>query len=213
VSSPTALDASGSHLADVRSLLEHHPASKLTGPGRPVAAPGIDPLLRACVSLCYTAWEVYVEEALRETVEDLLGRLKADDLPPALREWVSTAAKSDPWSFAGTGWKQVIRDQLTRRIDGVGGKYGFNTASPDNVIALYKQVLGFEPLTAISWQSYANDKVLSSLGDLVSLRGEIVHRGTTPGGLDIQAVRDWIAFVERVCDKFDIRMVAFRASL
>lgn len=212
MTSSTALEASGSHIADVRSLLEHHPASKLTGPGRPVAAPGIDPLLRACVSLCYTAWEVYVEEALRETVEDLLGRLDADELPSKLRDWVGGVAKSDPWLFAGTGWKQVIRDELSRRIDGVGGKSGFNTASPDNVIALYKSVLGFEPLTAVSWQAYGNDKVLSSLGDLVSLRGEIVHKGTTPGGLDIQGVRDWVAFVERLCQKFDARMASYRAT-
>lgn len=199
----SALAASDVLLEDVRSLMENHPASKLTGPGRPAAAPGVDPLLRAGVSLCYTEWEVYVEEALRETVS---GLLKGDDhrvLPTSLREWVMAKAKSDPWAFAGGGWKSVVTAELDKRLDGNSGKFGFNTASPDGVIKLYKEVLGFEPLTGVSWQRYSNDKVLADIGTLVEVRGEIVHRGTTPGALDINGVRTWANFVERLCAKFD----------
>lgn len=209
----TALEASDILLEDVRSLLEHHPASKLTGPGRPASAPGIDPLLRACVSLCYTAWEVYVEEALRESVADLVNRDDPRRLPESLREWVTAKAKSDPWAFAGGGWKLVAEAELDRRLDGSGGKYGFNTASPNGVIKLYKEVLGFEPLTKVSWQSYANDKVLAEVGKLVEVRGEIVHRGTTPGALDFNGVRAWIKFVERLCQKFDARLKEFRLNV
>lgn len=207
---PSALSASDSLLGDVRSLLEHHPASKLTGPGRPRSAPGVDPLLRACVALCYTAWEVYVEEALRETVEDMLTEHEPDQLPSALRKWAADNAKADPWAFAGDGWVDEVRDQLTRRLDGSGGKYGFNTASPDGVINLYKQVLGFEPLTKVSWQGYNNSKVLADIGSLVEVRGEIVHKGTTPGDLNISGVRNWVTFVERLCMKFDAKLVEFR---
>lgn len=206
----TALAASDALLEDVRSLLEHHPASKQSGPGRPAVAPGVDPLLRACVALCYTAWEVYVEEALRETVRDLLNRDKPREIPVSLRDWVTAKAKSDPWAFAGEGWKMVVLAELDRRLDGSGGKFGFNTASPDGVIKLYKEVLGFEPLTSVSWQRYANDKVLADVGTLVEVRGEIVHRGTTPGTLDINGVRTWIAFVERLCAKFDTRLCEWR---
>jgi len=206
----TALEASDSLLEDVRSLLEHHPASKLTGPGRPEAVPGVDPLLRACVALCYTAWEVYVEEALRETVEDLLNRHEAQTLPQALRDWVAGNAKTDPWAFAGDGWVDEVRNQLARRLDGNGGKYGFNTASTDGVITLYKQVLGYEPLTKVSWQGYSNSKVMRDIGTLVEVRGEIVHKGSTPGALNINGVRTWVAFVERLCRKFDSLLVKFR---
>ena len=206
----TALEASDALLEDVRSLLEHHPASKLSGPGRPVSAPGVDPLLRACVSLCYTAWEVYVEEALRETVADLLNRDDPQDLPISLRDWAAAKAKSDPWAFAGEGWKLVVATELEKRLDGSGGRSGFNTASPDGVIKLYKEVLGFEPLTIVSWQGYANHKVLADVEKLVEVRGEVVHRGTTSGVLDFRGVRNWIAFVERLCAKFDSRLVDFR---
>lgn len=209
----SALEASDLLLEDVRSLLEHHPASKLTGPGRPASAPGIDPLLRACVSLCYTAWEVYVEEALRESVADLLSRDDPLTLPISLRQWVASKAKSDPWAFAGGGWKSVVTAELDKRIDGSGGKFGFNTASPDGVIKLYMEVLGFEPLTSVSWQRYANDKVLADVGMLVEVRGEIVHRGTTPGALDFNGVRTWVNFVERLCKKFDARLMEFRGGL
>lgn len=209
----TALAASDALLEDVRSLLEHHPASKLLGPGRPAAAPGVDPLMRACVSLCYTAWEVYVEEALRETVADLSSRDDPQRLPSSLRDWVTAKAKSDPWAFAGDGWKSVVADELDKRLDGSGGKFGFNTASPDGVIKLYKEVLGFEPLTSVSWQGYANDKVLADVGKLVDVRGEIVHRGTTPSALDFNGVRAWITFVERLCKKFDERLVKFRTGI
>lgn len=209
----TALEASDALLEDVRSLLEHHPASKLQGPGRPASAPGVDPLLRACVSLCYTAWEVYVEEALRETVADLLSRDDPQGLPSSLRDWVTAKAKTDPWAFAGDGWKSVVAAELDKRLDGSGGKFGFNTASPDGVIKLYKEVLGYEPLTIVSWQGYANDKVLADIGTLVEVRGEIVHRGTTPGVLDFKGVRTWRAFIERLCTKFDARLVEFRFNV
>lgn len=209
----TALEASDALLEDVRSLLEHHPASKLSGPGRPALAPGVDPLLRACVSLCYTAWEVYVEEALRETVADLVSRDDPQGLPISLRDWVAAKAKSDPWAFAGGGWKSTVAAELDKRLDGSGGKFGFNTASPDGVIKLYREVLGFEPLTSVSWQRYSNDKVLADVGTLVEVRGEIVHRGTTPGKLDFNGVRAWIAFIERLCAKFDARLVEFRTGI
>jgi hypothetical protein len=209
----SALQASSGLLDDVRSLLEHHPASKLTGPGRPASAPGVDPLLRSCVALCYTAWEVYVEEALRETVDHLLDHLDAGGLPEALRKWVASNGEANPWLFAGEGWKAEARARVSRRLDGDGGKYGFNTASPDGVIALYMQVLGYEPLTSVSWQRQSNTKVLAAIGDLVKVRGEIVHRGSTPGALDIAGVRNWISFVDRLCGKFDGFLVEFRSGM
>lgn len=209
----SALNASAALLEDVRSLLEHHPASKLDGPGRPASVPGTEPLLRACVALCYTSWEVYVEEALRETIEDLLSRNDAQALPTSLRDWVATSAKSDPWAFAGDGWRNVAMEQLVRRFDGKGGKSGFNTANPDGVIDLYNRVLGFEPLTRVSWQGYGNDKVMADIDSLVKIRGEIVHRGSTPGALNIGGVRIWVTFVERLCQRFDALLVEFRSGI
>lgn len=211
--SMSALEASDALLNDVRSLLEHHPASKLSGPGRPLSAPGIDPLLRACISLCYTAWEVYVEEALRETVAYFLEGGDPAQLPDSLRLWVADKAKSDPWRFAGTGWASIVADEIDRRLDGNGGKFGFNSANPDAIIKLYREVLGFEPLTSVSWQRYSNDKILKDIGTLVAVRGEIVHRGTTPVHVDFNSVKGWIDFVERLCAKFDARLVEFRFNV
>lgn len=100
----TALKTAAKLLSDVDSLLDLHPASKDHKAGTSTAL-GYGPLLRSGVALCYTAWEVYVEEALVETVEWLLENLEPQELPKAMREWVAKD-RPDPWLFVGgvNGW-------------------------------------------------------------------------------------------------------------
>lgn len=208
----SALELSKGMIEDVHSLLHHHPASKQEGRGRPETVPGIRPLLRACIALCYTAWEVYVEEALRETVEYLIESRDPDDLPTSLQNWVTKEASNDPWAFTGERWKDEVRNRVALRLDGTGGKGGFNAANPDNVDKLYAQILGIEPLKSVSWQNFKNEDVLKTVALLVSVRGEIVHRGTTRGDVDINGVRDWVNFIERLCTQFERKLDAYRTG-
>lgn len=212
MSAVPALNAARSLLGDVGSLLDHHPAQKDPKPGKP-SGPGYGPLLRAGTALCYTAWEVYVEEALLETVQWLLDNKSAEDLPPSLRSWVAEQS-GDPWAFVGDSWRSAVLQLVRSRLEGDGqGRYGFNTASVANVEALYNNILGFSPLREIRWQKKANPSVRKDISTLVEVRGEIVHRGTTPGVLSLRGVRAWAGFVRRLTEKFDERLVEFRFAI
>src|SRR5690625_3002557 len=116
VSQPPALDAARSLLEDVASLLDHHPAQKDPKPGKP-PGPGYGPLLRAGTALCYTAWEVYVEEALLESVSWLLDNRSPEDLPEALRTWVA-GQNGDPWAFVGDSWRAAVLGLVRSRLEG-----------------------------------------------------------------------------------------------
>ena len=208
----SALEAAANLLSDVDSLLENHPASKGPKPGKP-AGPGYGPLLRSGTALCYTAWEVYVEEALIETVEWLLENLQPQELPQAMRDWVAKES-SDPWAFVGDSWRSEVLRLVRNRVEGdAQGRRGFNTASVHNVKSLYREILGFDPLQGIRWQNKSNTAVRADIALLVQVRGEIVHKGTTPGALNLGGVRGWADFVRRLTEKFDGCLVEFRSGL
>ncbi|WP_433563207.1 hypothetical protein ACQP1O_38400 [Nocardia sp. CA-151230] len=207
-----AFARAGQVLADVASLLDHHPAQSDPKRGRPAGA-GYGHLLRSSVALCYTAWEVYVEEALVETVQLLVADGEPDELPVAFRTWVAEL-KPSPWTFVGDAWRYQVVELVRERIEGDDtGRYGFNTASVGKVTGLYKEVLGYSPLQDIKWQSKSNAAVRRDISLLVQVRGEIVHKGTTPGSLNLKGVRDWSSFVGRLCEKFDEQLGQFRADV
>lgn len=211
-----ALEASKRLLEDVNSLLENHPASKQVRPGRPSAGVGVDPLLRSCVALCYAAWEVYVEEALHGAVEHLLNNLDAQSLPSSLRNWIASEyGKNDPWNFAGEGWKAETRNLIGLRLYGKDGQNGFNSANAKAVKKLYGDILGYEPLSEISWQSMSNDRVVREIEALVYERGAIVHTGVSVSGekakgkLSFKTVSSRVLFIERLCEDFNRKLVDF----
>lgn len=114
------------------SPLDHHPAQKDPKPGKP-AGPGYGPLLRAGTALCYTAWEVYVEESLLETVQWFVGNSSPADLPEALRTWVA-GQTGDPWTFVGESWRDAVIALVRARLEGDDAcRFGFNTASVPKV--------------------------------------------------------------------------------
>ncbi|MFE3003195.1 hypothetical protein ACFXG4_50710 [Nocardia sp. NPDC059246] len=204
-----ALDAAKALLSDVDSLLDHHPNNKDPKPGRPAGA-GYGPLLRSCVALCYTAWEVYVEESLLESVRYFVRHGSPEELPEALQQWV-VGLKPSPWAFVGEAWGDTVIQLAEARIYGdAQGRYGFNTASVSNVESLFNEVLGYSPLYGIRWQKKTNTAVRKDISELVRIRGEIVHRGTTPGSLNLSGVRSWASFVSRLCERVDEQLVAFR---
>ncbi|MCB6401424.1 HEPN domain-containing protein [Schaalia odontolytica] len=208
----TALKTAAELLSDVDSLLDLHPASKDHKSGTSTAL-GYGPLLRSGVALCYTAWEVYVEEALVETVEWLLENLEPQELPKAMREWVAKD-RPDPWLFVGDSWRAESLRRVRAHIEGDDeGRYGFNAASVGKVIRLYTDILGFDPLSSVTWQNKTNAAVKNGVADLFAIRGEIVHKGATPGHLNLGGARGWVDFVRRLTEKFDACLVEFRTGL
>lgn len=208
----SALEAARSLLNDVEILLSHHPATEDPRRGRP-AGPSYGPLLRASTALCYTAWEVYVEEALVETVDWLVANRSPREFPKALREWI-VANIADPWDLVDAAWHDKVHDAVRDRVDGDDeGRFGFNTANVSNVESLYQELFGVSPLREVSWQGKANREVRKDVARLVKIRGQIVHRGSTPGTLDLAGAKAWASFVRRLIEKFDDRLAVFREGV
>jgi hypothetical protein len=164
------------------------------------------------VALCYTAWEVYVEEALIETAQYFIENRQPGDFPEKLRQWIAIQ-KPDPWDFVGDGWKGQVLALVRLRVEGDGvGHFGLNTASVGNVDSLFYEVIGYSPIQEVNWKKQANRTVKENISQLVSIRGEIVHKGRTPESLSLAKVRNRKTFVDRLCSKFDERLVAYRTG-
>ena len=199
---PPALTALATLLDDVDSLLRKHPKATKPGRGRPNSDEG--PLKRACVALCYTAWEVYVEDSLIWVAERAARLPTPDHLPDPMRSFLQGNVK-DPWQLAGHGWRQALIEAVTARTRGSGdrGSGGLNTAGPGQVTELHKDVLGESLLAKCRWQGKTNPSIRRDLAQLVSIRGAIVHRGETPGSLSLGGVRDWRNFIKRTGEHLD----------
>ncbi|MEV4281482.1 HEPN domain-containing protein [Actinoplanes xinjiangensis] len=185
---------------DVNILLELHSGSGV--PGRPAGNNG--PLLRSALVLLVTAWENYVEQVLIEAVDHVMPNIAADPalLSPYLRDAVAKKAKDSPWAVIGDGWLEVARKRLDYEID------AFNNAASKQVNELVKQVLGIEDiLDSVSWQGVGPAKAQSDLTELVNdIRGEIVHKGTTPGDLGLPGVRSWKRYTANLVKNFDVAL-------
>lgn len=183
--------------SDVAVLIGLHSGSG--APGRPAGNNG--PLLRSALVLLVTAWENYVEQVLREAVNHVTPRIKAEPalLSPFLRNAVAHKAKDSVWAVVGDGWLTVASRRLEHEIS------AFNNAASRQVNELVEQILGVENiLDSVSWQAVGPAKAQADLTELVNdIRGEIVHRGTTPMTLGLPDVRAWRNYMANLVKNFD----------
>ncbi|MEV4211172.1 HEPN domain-containing protein [Micromonospora sp. NPDC049662] len=182
---------------DVNALLTLH--SGAGSPGRPKGNNG--PLLRSALVVLVTAWENYVEQVLSEAIDHVIPTIAADPtlLSPLLEEAVANKAAKSVWAVIGDGWLDVARKRVSHEI------YTLNNAASRQVNDLVKKVLGIENiLDAVNWQQYDAAKAQVELTSLVNdIRGEIVHRGTTPGSLHLAGVESWRSFMNNLVCCFD----------
>jgi hypothetical protein len=186
----------GSLTQDVQNLITLHPSTEGT-PGRPAGDTG--PLLRSAVVLLHTAWENYVERVAVEGLDFLLGQIGSDHtkLHPALEQ--KLAALKNPWALAGTGWQAEARNAVGREVGRL------NTPNVENTEKLLDLAIGLpDALHGISWPKMAKAKVLANVDEFVhDIRGEIVHKGTTPGPLHKGGVKSWINFFDGLVSRLD----------
>lgn len=188
-------------MRDVRNLVTLHPTSEGT-PGRPRGDMG--PLLRSTVVLLHTAWENYVEQVALEGLDFVLREIDQDHskLSHAMRK--KLAEMKNPWSLAGVLWQSEARQVLSREA----GK--LNTPSVANTEALLELAFGLsDGLHRISWQGIKSGKVVLDIDSFVqAIRGEIVHKGTTPGALNKSGVEAWIVFFDKLTSRLDDKIAA-----
>jgi hypothetical protein len=183
-------------IQDVQNLITLHPSTEGTR-GRPAGDTG--PLLRSAVVLLHTAWENYVERVAVEGLEFLLGQIGSDHtrLHHALEQ--KLAAWKNPWALAGIGWQLEARNAVAQQIGRL------NTPDVENSEKLLDLAIGLpDALHDVSWPKMGNAKVLANVDEFVhDIRGEIVHKGTTPGPLHKGGVKSWINFFDGLVSRLD----------
>lgn len=200
-------------LKDVDSLISLHPnrqpGAEVKGAGRP-SGTSTPPLLRSCVLLTYAAWEVYVEDSALEAATKVADQAVFEKVPQATRTLLAGKVKGDPWSLAGDGWRQVLKDQVKLLVHGDEKRsFGINTADPEQISFLHKDVFGSNLLAQCSWRGVSKDKVGSDLALLVNVRGAIAHKGQPDEALNLGGVEAWRTFVWNLGEALDKKIEAW----
>jgi hypothetical protein len=170
--------------------------------------------VRAALVVLCASWETYIEDVVTEAIKRITEApdVAPDDLPHGLRSKLVEQAKQkngNPWCLAGDGWRKCARDLIVAETERM------NTPGVDQVTNLLRLALGIDDvLGQCSWRHMAPDRIKENLGGkgsgnrenthgLIEIRGEIAHRGTTPGDLNTRGVRDWVQWVAHLADQLD----------
>lgn len=82
----------------------------------------------------------------------------------------------NPWALAGTGWQAEARNAVGQQVGRL------NTPNVENTEKLLDLAIGLpDALHDVSWPKMGEAKALANVDEFAQdIRGEIVHRGTTP---------------------------------
>ncbi|USF86391.1 HEPN domain-containing protein [Candidatus Endoriftia persephonae] len=155
------------NISDVHKLAEAHSKLNPGGLGRR----SLGHITRSGVVMLCAAWEVYFEDIVTEAVRHITGALDTpSQLPPSVQKKLSSQVKADshelkPLELAGEGWKELLLHYARKEASSI------NTPK-SHVLELYaKHFIGTDGISS-AWH-VGPDRV----NHIVSIRGEIAHRG------------------------------------
>lgn len=169
----------------------------LVGPGGSTTHPQSAARNRAALTFCITAWEGYVEDAVREASTFLADKCASfASLPKPVRAALvnavtpqsgpntkSTSGKY-PQDLADDGWRGLLKEFSKDATEGGN----FNTPKTKNVADLFTKWCGIDVTDSWSWQNFAKPGPAKRLDESIGLRGDIVHTGKKPDGIN----KNWI---------------------
>lgn len=144
----------------------------------------LEVLNKSAIVLLCAYWEAYCEDLADISLRHLLAHLKDPaGLPAPLRKRIARELKEDrhelsPWKVAGEGWKSHLRSRLgalrhARNVE-------WNTPKAANVDKFFEDSLGIVKLSdAWHWWTINAPTAKHRLDLIVTLRGDIAHRGST----------------------------------
>lgn len=162
-------------LSDIRTLLSAWESQRKPGKGRPPEA--LEVFVRSGVILLITAWEAFIEDALRQAFDLEIARAAAPaDVRKAFNavaeRWLQDAPKApDVSSWAGEGWKALISASFARELDKL------NTPNSKNLASISTRYLGFDITSSWSWKGTPSEAAAARLDDAIKRRGDLVHQG------------------------------------
>ena len=168
--------------------------------------PDYEVLFRSSVVLMVSHWEAYVEDICSEALEHLI-RYTTDPgkLPKEIKKQVADELKKakdeiEIWKLANDGWKTYVRGRMAAFKE--ARDRSFNTPRSENTADFIRRVLGIEDIrTAWAFDSKSSEQASRQLDALVTIRGEIAHRGRLQQKLDAAFVTDHTAFLRKLVSK------------
>jgi hypothetical protein len=190
---------------DVDRLMQLHTTEGGDEPGRRV---GLEVLNKSAIVLLCAVWEAYVEDLATEVIDHYVTHVgEVSKLPKRLPEQVhkelTDQSSTASWKLAGDGWRAHLRNRLNAFE--AQRNTGLNTPKASYVQHFFATAVGVTDVPAHwSWSGMAADKAQAKLDRLVTLRGDIAHRGSTSaGGVRKGTVTDPRSFIRRLVEATD----------
>ncbi len=162
---------------DVQALLQHHDAQLDSARGRPPEK--LEVFKRSALILTVTAWEAFVEDAIRVALDQRLEKAKSPEdventFNAVAEKWLTAKKDRRPkpehlMDWTENRWKDVISRQFRGELD------RFHSPNSANIRSLSKTYLGFDITKSWTWKRVMARAACSRLDRLIQRRGELVH--------------------------------------
>ncbi len=163
---------------EVERLFELHSVIGGSGPGRRT---NIEVLNKSAIVFLTACWESFVEDMAVAAFDMLLdGATEHIVFPMSVLAEASRTLKEDEddravWELAGDGWKNVLLAHRDETCDRYLRKLHIPRA--EQVDLLYRKLIGIGSLSNHwHWPRTPSEQAIKQLDELITLRGEIVHR-------------------------------------
>ncbi len=189
---------------DIERLLELHEEKGGTLPGR---RRGLEVLNKSAIILITSFWEAYCEDIAAEGLEHIVQHgTSSTALPKEIKKLVAKELKSDTndlavWALCGDGWKDILKNRLKNLQEQRNRR--LNTPKTQNVDELFVQAVGLSSVSS-SWRwakKMTVTRAREKLDKLVTLRGEIAHRGIAAKTVTKVQVEDYFDFIKSLVSK------------
>ena len=191
------------NLQDIKRLIDLHTMVGGKGPGR---RHGLEVLHKSSIVLMTAYWESYCEDIAAEGLAHIVTHGKsAGALPKELKKQLADDLKKaqnqlELWKIADKGWKTYLQGRLADLRN--ARNWDFNTPKADQIDKLFLRAIGINQISKTwKWPGMSAANAAKKLGDFVSLRGAIAHRGQALQSVKLSDVKEYRSFIGRLAAK------------
>lgn len=184
------------NLETVQRLIETYEIAK--GSRNSKGKGAFDHITRSAIVFLISAFEVYCEDILCESVEVLIASAKdACNLPRAVKKHINAYVRNEnnhvpPTSLCDEGWRSVYRQIAKIQADHL------NSPKVKNLKEIFEKLLG------IFTTSVDSVKSIEKLDGIIEFRGEIVHRVKAAGYVHIEEVIHYLTVINEIVVGIDM---------